>query len=246
MNTKTLLKKISVVAMTSVLMVGTTFSLTGCGQTSSSKTASDASSSSEDLTTIRIGVMTGDLSQEAVEIGIDKGIFANYGLDVKVTEYAAGINTVDALTMNNEDMGIVADYAWVNRLGTVADKTTLRLFTRYSTSTGEGNVLVINKKLASGVDELSGQKIATIAGTVWDYFVGKLIEEKGLKDVTIVKTSSAAEMYAAYSSGKVAAFFASGETLTKATADKNTIKALTLKDLGLSIDEYYAANESYL
>lgn len=258
-------KKLLLLLVSAVL--GSAFVFSGCGKSNSQATANigsekevgtaDATESEQSAETeseqtaettdvIRLAVMTANITQEAALIGQETGIYEKYGLDVQTTEFAAGINTVDALTLNQADIGMVADYAWVNRLGATADSNTLKIFTRLGTGNGSGTNLYINKDLASGVEDLSGKAIATVTGTVWDYYNSSLIEQYNLKDVEILNTSSPAEMEALYESGKAAAFFGSGQTATMAEALDFTQKELSLKDLGVTTDMFYIADESYL
>lgn len=250
-------KRLSVFTVTTI--IGSTLILAGCGNGNENQNTAAGSSNQESAEqteaagteskepdVIRLAVMTGNITQEAAVIGEETGIYEKYGLQIEQTEFAAGINTVDALTLDQADIGMVADYAWVNRLGSTADSTTLKIFTRLGTTAGNGTKLYINKELASGVEDLDGKAIATITGTVWDYYNASLIEQYGLKDVEISNTSSAAEMEALYESGKVAALFASGQTATMVEALDFTETALTLEDLNVTTNMFYVADESYL
>ena len=119
-------KRIISLAAAAVFVLGT---LAGCGNSSTQttdKTAySDASSSGGDLVTVRDAVMTGQLDQYATEIGLWQGIFEKYGIDLQTTEFVAGINTIDAVVNGTADIGMMADYAAVNRLGNTLDATNL-------------------------------------------------------------------------------------------------------------------------
>lgn len=252
---KIMKKKLLLVVMSVLLVSASIFA--GCGQSNSQITSKTKNTTelgtgktteqtAQKTDVIRLAVMTGNITQAAAVIGQNTGIYKKYGLEVQTTEFAAGINTVDALTLNQSDIGMIADYAWVNRLGSTADSTTLKVFTRLATSNGTATNLYINKKLASSVQDLSGKTIATVTGTVWDYYNSLLIEKYNLKDVKILNTSSQAEMEALYQSGKAAAFFGSGQTAKMVEALDFTQKELSLKDLGVSTDMFYVADKSYL
>lgn len=72
--------------------------------------------------------MTGNLDHYASYVGVEQGIFEKYGINLEITEYAFGINTIDAIANGNADVGDMADYAAVNRLGTTLDQTNLVMF----------------------------------------------------------------------------------------------------------------------
>ena len=119
-------KRIISLAAAAVFVLGT---LAGCGNSSTQTTdktaSSDASSSGGDLVTVRDAVMTGQLDQYATEIGLWQGIFEKYGIDLQTTEFVAGINTIDAVVNGTADIGMMADYAAVNRLGNTLDAACL-------------------------------------------------------------------------------------------------------------------------
>ena len=126
-------KRIISLAAAAVFVIGT---LAGCGNSSTQTTdktaSSDASSSGGDLVTVRDAVMTGQLDQYATEIGLWQGIFEKYGIDLQTTEFVAGINTIDAVVNGTADIGMMADYAAVNRLGNTLDATNLQIFSQIS------------------------------------------------------------------------------------------------------------------
>lgn len=124
-------KRIISLAAAAVFIIGT---LAGCGNSSTQTTdktaSSDASSSGGDLVTVRDAVMTGQLDQYATEIGLWQGIFEKYGIDLQTTEFVAGINTIDAVVNGTADIGMMADYAAVNRLGNTWMPQTCKSFLR--------------------------------------------------------------------------------------------------------------------
>ena len=102
-----------------LVILGLTAGLAGCGTQSSqaagdtkkedTQTAGDAKT--QEVQTVRLGVMTGNSDHWVAEVGIEQGIFEKYGIELKVTEFAAGINTIDAIVTDQVDIGNLADYA---------------------------------------------------------------------------------------------------------------------------------------
>ena len=123
MKTKKLLSLVTAV----VLVLGL---LTGCSDSKGSSGGSDtgAGNDANKVRTIRVGYMTGQPDQYAGYIGTEQGIFEKYGVKIESSEYAAGINTVDAIATGTVDIGLLADYAAVNRIGNTLDATNLVIF----------------------------------------------------------------------------------------------------------------------
>ena len=176
-------KRIISLAAAAVFVIGT---LAGCGnsstQTTDTTASSDASSSSGDLVTVRDAVMTGQLDQYATEIGLWQGIFEKYGIDLQTTEFVAGINTIDAVVNGTADIGMMADYAAVNRLGNTLDATNLQIFSQISGGQAAlSGGLYVDPKYADDPKSLDGSAgFMYQEGTVTYYYASKCIEYLGL------------------------------------------------------------------
>ncbi len=125
-------KRIISLAAAAVFVIGT---LAGCGNSSTQTTdktaSSDASSSGGDLVTVRDAVMTGQLDQYATEIGL--GRIEKYGIDLQTTEYVPVDQYHRCGDVNGTaDIGMMADYAAVNRLGNTGYFTNLQIFSQIS------------------------------------------------------------------------------------------------------------------
>ena len=89
MNIKKIIAIIASTALTATL-------LASCGSSSSGKTAKKVTKDGKELRVLRVANMTGQPDQYADYIGMEQGIFEKYGISLETSEYAAGINTVDA------------------------------------------------------------------------------------------------------------------------------------------------------
>lgn len=178
-------KRIISLAAAAVFIIGT---LAGCGNSSTQTTdktaSSDASSSVGDLVTVRDAVMTGQLDQYATEIGLWQGIFEKYGIDLQTTEFVAGINTIDAVVNGTADIGMMADYAAVNRLGNTLDATNLQIFSQISGGQSAlSGGLYVDPKYADDPKSLDGSAgFMYQEGTVTYYYASKCIEYLGLDE----------------------------------------------------------------
>jgi NitT/TauT family transport system substrate-binding protein len=133
---------------------------------------------------VRLGVMTDSISAYAADIGVAEGIFAKNGLEVEIASFAAGINTIDAVTTGSMDIGFGADFAVLNRLGG-SPATPLRIFT----GLGEG-ALDSWRLYAQGEDilapsDLTGKPVVTRLGTVEEYWHAKTLTSSGVSLETV-------------------------------------------------------------
>jgi NitT/TauT family transport system substrate-binding protein len=176
---------------------------TGC---SKKETKGQGESAIEPL---RLGVMTDSLTDYAGAIGLSEGIFEKHGLKVEVTSFSAGINTIDAVTTGQMDIGFGADFAVINRLGG-SPSTPLRVFT----GLGEG-ALDSWKLYARGTgiqkpSDLVGKSVVTRLGTVEEYWHMRTLELNGLTpaQVNFLPVQSQMEGVALIQNGSAVAMWA--------------------------------------
>lgn len=225
--------------MTAVLT--TTILLTGCGENSKSA----QTTSKQDLTTVRLGVMTGNSDSWLATIGQAQGIYEKNGLDVQITEFAAGINTVDAITTNQLDIGFTADFAGVNRIGSTQEKTDLRYFAGISYASG--SELYVNPNVIKSTSDLKGAKIITLLGTVWEYFNASVLTYAGFgaRDYEQIVVDSMQDGLALCSKGDADAFFTSGENAAR-LKEYGWTQLIGQDDLGTETYCLYMASDEYL
>lgn len=238
-------KRFLALALTGVIGL----SAVACGNTSATKQGEDniEASASGELTPVRIAIMTGGASHWLAVIGEKEGIFEKHGIKAEITEFAAGINTVDAVVTGQADFGNLADYAAVNRIGNTKDDTNLVIVDRMSTSEGSSNGGLYVADDIDSIDDLAGKTFATQAGTVWDYWVAKTYEKAGIAeaDQNIVPVDSIASAVALMISGDIDAVWTSGQNATK-LEEAGFKHILTLDDMGLYTDGYYISTSDYL
>lgn len=221
----------------------------GSSSTGSSNTVSDTDTNADPqgLTTVRVAIMTGDASHWYAVIGREAGIFEKHGLDVDIMEFAAGVNTVDAVVIGQADFGTLSDYSCLNRLGRTQERTNLRIAGRLSTSKGTANGgLYVSDDIRS-LSDLAGKGFATQPGTVWDYWIARTYEKAGIgqEDQNILNVDSAASAVALMISGEASAFWASGTNAARLEA-AGFQALLKLEDLELYTDAYYISTSDFL
>ena len=224
-------------ALVFILTGAAVLALSGCGGTEQKVSGSG-------LTTVRAAVMTNGAQHWIAAVGEEEGIFQKYGIKLETSEFAAGINTVDAVVTGQADVGNLADYALVNRMGSTQDKNLLILS---RIGSGTGGALYVDGSKVKSLEDLAGQPFATQPGTVWDFWNAKTYEKAGIGETEqkLVKVDSAASAVALMTTGKAAAFWASGANAAK-LEEGGLEKLLTLKDLGLTVDSYYITTASFI
>lgn len=251
-------KRVISLAATAVLVFG---ALSGCGSTSSDNStqttketteeaaSSDASTSDGDLVTVRDAVMTGQLDQYATEVGLWQGIFEKYGIDLKTTEFVAGINTIDSVVNGTADIGMMADYATVNRLGNTLDATDLKIFSQLSGgTTAQSGGLYVDPKYADDLESLDGSAgFMYQEGTVTYYYASKCIEYLGLDESkqNLINTDSSQTRLALIQKGGASAVYANGSEANY-IEDAGWVLAATSQEIGIQTGTYFLATDKYI
>lgn len=197
--------------------------------------------------TIRVGTMTNSELQWIVAVAQEKGIFAQYGLTVETTEFAAGIQTVDAIVQGQLDIGYAADFAAVNRIGQVADVTDLTIFT-INNHSGDSYHLYYNPKTVTDINDISGKNVRSGPGTVAEYWVYKLLEYQGLSvdDVNIVNTEDNATTLALAANDELDLIFANPVLQEKLEEYGWQSSEISTETIGSLVYSLLVANRSYL
>lgn len=227
-----------------LLLVGVMAGIVGgCG--SESESTSNKSEAEGKLETIRLGVWTGGVDQYIAVIGQEKGIFEKYGLQVETTEFATGIDTVDAIVTGQEDIGMIADYAGVNRIGNTKEDFNGRILARYTTTTNWS--LYVNPDVVTSIEDLAGNGVAVNQGTIVDYYTAITYEKAGIaaEEQKKVNVDSMQTAITVLSSGDAVAYWTTGATAQK-LEELGFEKLLGLDDLGLTVDAYYVSSDSYI
>jgi NitT/TauT family transport system substrate-binding protein len=199
------MKKRRLVSVLLAVLLGFTLLSTGCGKKEAPP------ESGETIDKIRLGVMTDSILAYAADIGIAEGIFARHGLDVEVASFAAGINTIDAVTIGQMDIGFGAEFAVLNRLGgTPANTTVLRIFTGLGEGTLESWKLYARGFSIETPADLAGKPVVTRLGTVEEYWHAKTIIPNGIdpESVNFIPVDAPMEGVALIQNGTAAAMWA--------------------------------------
>lgn len=230
--------------------------LTGCGTGAGSKTgtasrkissvSSGKTENKSGLETVRVGFTTNLQNDWLVKIAKEKGIFEKNGLNVESTEFPNGISSVDAMATGQLDIGEVADFAGVNRIGQTPDKSDLV----FVSTCGISNAFnfYVNPDKIKDLKDLKGQSIAVSLGVVLEYWNARTIEEAGLskKDVKEIPIEDGTETLALAKSGKISGTWSTAVNAQKLVQNYKWKPLVNQKELGLSMYSYLVSTKAYV
>ena len=144
-----------------------------------------------------------------------------------------------------EDIGMIADYAGVNRIGNTKEDFNARILARYTTTTNWS--LYVNPDVVTSVEDLTGKGVAVNQGTIVDYYTAITYEKAGIaaEEQKTVNVDSMQTAITVLSSGDAVAYWTTGATAQK-LEELGFEKLLGLDDLGLTVDAYYVSSDSYI
>lgn len=252
-----------VIALASTLVFG--LSLVACGNTSDSGDKTNTTNASvEDngvsnvaLTaenfniddvgefTIRVGVNSGDGNQYLKVLDDHTNFLKDRGINLETTEFAAGINTIDAITTDQLDVGLFADYAGVNRIGNTLADTQLRAFATIRKSNSYN--LYVNPNTIKEPKDLEGHTAISMAGVVFEYDYGKLFETYDIdkSKVEVVNVSSTQEAIALAATNGADSYWVNDQVAPK-FEEVGWKPLVNLADVDATMYTFLVANESYL
>ncbi len=237
----------------SIIATFLVLSLAGCGNSDSKSGGSSSnnttsSDSGKELRTIHVGYMTGQPDQYAGYIGTKQGIFEKYGIKIESSEYAAGINTVDAIATGTADIGLLADFAAVNRIGNTLDATNLVIFSELALVEANNGGLYVAPEFANDLKSLDGSKgWITQIGTVSEYYNWQSQTYIGIDPdkQNIVQTDSNQTSLALAQQGNASAAIATGAN-GRRFEEQGWVLAVSNKDLGIKTGTYLVTTREFL
>lgn len=194
---------------------------------------------------LRLAVMTGMFNHYTALIGVAQGIYLKHGIDLQITEYPAGINTVDALVTDQADLGFVADFAIVNRIGNTLDSTNLVIVSEVQGGPVNGG-LYVNPDYKDNLNALDGKGFISSVGTVIEYYNSKIFEYLGLEEdkQQLLNIDNPQTSLALAQKGDAAALFASGAN-AKLYEEIGWIKAVDASELNINTYSFDVATKEF-
>ena len=231
--TKTL-KKITAIAVAAAMMTG----LSACGGSSNSTAASG--SSAEAPVKVRAA-----LSDFVVALDKELHIYEKYGIDIEASQFAMGIESINALTTGGLEFAVGADYAIVNRLGTITGDTDLRIVAQITDYAPL--VFFTDPETIPTTADLNGKRLATTVGTIFDYAYARMFEAYGADPdtITLVPVSTPAEALALVDRGELDGFWVYGKDEAK-FAEHGWKRLVSTDEFGMGRYQFFLARQDYV
>lgn len=140
----------------------------------------------------------------------NKGIFEKYNLKVELQVYAYGIDTINAVQLDQADLGEAMDFAAVSRLGGASE---LQFISFLAGNKLTGSKLYALDDSIQKVEDLAGKSVVVQKGTVNEYIWAQTYAQYGIDpdSVNPLYISSTAEGLALVKSGDADAIWAGGD-----------------------------------
>jgi len=234
-----MIKKISYLLLILLVLVVTS----AC---SPSKPAADNKTNTTALVKVRLAIDTAAGGSFQFRIAKNKGFFEKYGIDAQTTNFAYGIDTVNALLIGQADTALAADYALVNALSK-GNMVVVSALTRTDEKSASRTILFARDTISNPAD-LIGKKLGVQKGTVYEYVWAKYLEKNNIdpKTVTYVPFSTPDEAIVSLHNGDMDAVWIGGALTSKFQTLKEVKQLATVLDSGVNISSYLMLDASFV
>lgn len=195
---------------------------------------------------VRLAIDTAAGGSFQFRVAKDKGFFEKYGVKPEISNFAYGIDTVNALLVNQSDTALAADYALINSLGK-GNMTVVSSLTRTNEKSATRTVLYAKDNI-SKPEDLKGKKLGVQKGTVYEYVWAKYLEKNHIaaSDIKYVPFSTPDEAIVSLQKGDMDGVWIGG-ALTAKFNKLNGVKPLgTVLDSGVNISSYLLLDSSFV
>ncbi|MBQ0140704.1 MAG: ABC transporter substrate-binding protein [Kurthia sp.] len=185
--------------------------LVGCGKDNAKEANADGK------VTVRAAIDTAAGGSFQIRAANTNDDFLKNKLDVKLSNFAYGIDTVNAVLTKQADTGLAADYALLNSL----NRGDFVVVSSLTGSDKDFNSVSLTEILAvKGIDKpanIKGKKIGVAKGTVSEYHWAKYLEHYGIseKDVKYIPYSTPDEAIVGVKKGDMDVVLGSGALIEK-------------------------------
>lgn len=214
------LKLLTAALITVGLMIG---GITGCGNNENDASKAVASKTEAKTTAGESSKASGNTETFKINVAVDSGTFAypfwvaknkglleKYNIEANFQTYAYGIDTINAVQLDQADIGEAMDFAAVSRLGGASE---LQFISFIAGNNLSGTKLYVLKDNIQKVEDLAGKSVVVQKGTVNEYVWAQTYAKFGIdpKSVNPLYISSTAEGLALVKSGDADAIWAGAD-----------------------------------
>ena len=202
----------------------------------------------DNATTIRAAIDTAAGGSFQIRAAAANGYFADQELNVQLSNFAYGVDTVNAVLTKQADTGLAADYALLNSLG----KGDFVVVSSLTGSDENFNSVSLSEILAvEGIDtpaDIKGKKIGVAKGTVSEYQWAKYLEHYGISedDVKYVPYSTPDEAIVGMKKDDIDVVIGSGALIEKFKKIEGVHEIDRLSSIpGLNVSSYLIVDRTF-
>jgi ABC-type nitrate/sulfonate/bicarbonate transport system substrate-binding protein len=233
------MKKIRLLLLT--LSIIASLVIAGCSSSSSGK-----EDNGEETVPVRMAIDTAAGGSFQFRAAEKEGYFEKHGIEAQVSNFAMGVDTINAVLTKQADMGIAADYVAINSVAK-GDLVIIATLTRMNEKSTKEQQLLVKGDIKTPSD-LKGKKIGVNKGTVNEYVWSRYLKKNQIKetDIEFVPYSTPDEAIVGMQKGDIEAVWASGSLLEKFKAIDGVHQLDDLRGAEVSIDSYLLADRSFV
>lgn len=207
---------------------------------------SSSTSGSEGKDAIMIGIDTAAGGSLQIRAANAEGFFTDLDIDPKISNFAYGIDTINALLTEQTDTGLAADYVLLNSLNR-GDLVVISSLSHSTEATIKESEFVAVKGIDTPAD-LKGKRIGVAKGTVSEYHWANYLATIGVseKDIEYVPFSTPDEAIVGVKKGDIDAVLSSGAVLEKLKAIDGVHTIDNLSSANISTSSYLVANKKFV
>ncbi|HDR7260815.1 MULTISPECIES: ABC transporter substrate-binding protein [Bacillus cereus group] len=227
------------------LSMVTSLAVAGCSNFSK-ENAGTTKSNGKETAAVKIAIDTAAGGSFQFRAAEKQGYFEKNSIKAQLSNFAYGIDTVNAVLTEQADTGLAADYALLNSLGK-GDMVVISTLTRGNEKSSKDNELLVREGIKTEND-LKGKKLGVPKGTVTEYVWAKYLAAKHIneKDISFVPYSTPDEAIVGMKNGDIDAVWSSGALKDKFKNIKGVTKLGDLESAGVTIDSYLLAKRSFV
>src|SRR3954471_19297232 len=225
-----------------ILLIIASLVITGC----SSKSSGSTENNGKETNTIRMAIDTAAGGSFQFRAAEKQGYFEKNAVEAQLTNFAMGVDTINAVLTKQADTGIAADYVAINSVAK-GDLVIIGTLTRANEKSSKEQQLLVKGNIKTPSD-LKGKKIGVNKGTVNEYVWSQYLKKNQIKetDIEFVPFSTPDEAIVGIQKGDIEAVWASGSLLEKYKAIDGVSQLDDLLGAGVSIDGYLLADRSFV
>jgi sulfonate transport system substrate-binding protein len=238
-----MMKKIRLLLFTLAMIAS--FVIAGC-TSSSSESTSGTGAGGKETVPVRMAIDTAAGGSFQFRAAEKQGYFDKNGVDAQISNFAMGVDTINAVLTQQTDTGLAADYVAINSVAK-GDLVIIATLTRANERSSKEQQLLVKGDINKPSD-LKGKKIGVNKGTVNEYVWSQYLKKNQIKetDVEFVPFSTPDEAIVGVQKGDIEAVWASGSLLEKYKAIEGVHQLDDLLGAGVSIDSYLLADRSFV